>query len=133
MGDLGHKRIVRVGVCQHRTDGQKDFRDGQRRAPLVTQNIQADATIGVDVRMVDAGSEVDLGRLERVVGREVNGQEEDTTGVWRVTRTHNRSLPVEQILADGAGRARRGWISAEISELLVNALKSHFVMCRGGI
>lgn len=133
MGNLGHKRIVRVGVCQHRADGQKHFRDGQRRTPLITQNIQADATIRVDVWVVDAGSEVDLGRLERVVGREVNGQEEDTAGVWRIARSHNCSLPVEQILADRAGRARRGWISAEISELLVNALKSHFVMCRGGI
>lgn len=74
-----------MGLGQKGSHIRRTFRDGQRRAPLVTQNIQADATIGVDVRMVDAGSEVDLGRLERVVGREVNGQEEDTTGVWRVT------------------------------------------------
>lgn len=32
--------------------------------------------------MVDAGCEVDLGRLEGVVGREVNSQEEDTARVW---------------------------------------------------
>ena len=35
--------------------------------------------------MVDAGSEVDLGRLEGVVGREVNGKEEDTAGVRGIT------------------------------------------------
>ncbi len=29
--------------------------------------------------MVDAGSEVDLWRLERVVGREVYGEEEDAS------------------------------------------------------
>lgn len=35
--------------------------------------------------MVDTGGEVDLGRLERVVGGEVDGKEEDTAGVGRVT------------------------------------------------
>jgi hypothetical protein len=35
--------------------------------------------------VVDAGREVDLGGLERVVGREVDAEEEDTTGVRRVT------------------------------------------------
>ena len=32
--------------------------------------------------MVDAGCEVDLGWLERVVGREVDGQEEDAALEW---------------------------------------------------
>ena len=32
--------------------------------------------------MVDSGGEVDFGRLERVVGREVNVEEEDTPGIW---------------------------------------------------
>lgn len=35
--------------------------------------------------MVDAGGEVDLRGLERVVGREVDGEEEDTARVWRIT------------------------------------------------
>jgi hypothetical protein len=60
------------------------FRDGQSRAPLVSQNVQADATVRVDVGVVDAGGEVDLGRLERVVGREVNREEKDTARVWGV-------------------------------------------------
>lgn len=32
--------------------------------------------------MVDSGGEVDLGWLEWVVGREVDGEEEDTSRVW---------------------------------------------------
>lgn len=58
------------------------FRNGKSRAPLVSQDIQADTSVGVDVRVVDAGSEVDLGGLERVVGREMDGKEEDTAGIW---------------------------------------------------
>ena len=41
--------------------------DSQGRAPLITQNVQADASVRVDIGVVDASSEVDLWRLERVV------------------------------------------------------------------
>lgn len=51
---------------------------------MVPENIQADAAIGVDVGVVDAGGEVNLGRLEGVVCGEVDRQEEDTAGVGRV-------------------------------------------------
>lgn len=61
------------------------FGNGQRRAPLVTQDVQADATVGVNVRVVDASCEVDLGRLEGIVCGEVDGEEENTAGVRRVT------------------------------------------------
>jgi hypothetical protein len=58
------------------------LRNGQGRAPLVSQDVQTDAAVGVDVWMVDAGCEVDLWWLEWVVGWEVNGEEEDAAGVW---------------------------------------------------
>ena len=44
------------------------FGDCKGWAPLVTENIQADAAVGIDVRVVDAGGEVDLGRFEGIVG-----------------------------------------------------------------
>lgn len=108
--DFGHQRIVRVGVCEHRANGEQHFRDGQSRAPLVSQDVQTDAAVGVDVGVVDASGEVDLGRLEGVVGREVNGKEEDTARVWGVTRTHDSRLPVEQVISNGTSGAGRGWI-----------------------
>lgn len=52
---------------------------------MVPQDVQTDTAVRVDVGVIDAGGEVNLGRLERVVGREVNREEEDTSGVWRVT------------------------------------------------
>jgi hypothetical protein len=101
VSDLRDKRVVRVGICQHRADRQENFRDGQGRAPLVSKDVEADAAVGVDVGVVDASGEVDLRGLEGVVGREMNCEEEDTTRVWRVAGSHDCSLPVEQILTDG--------------------------------
>jgi len=52
---------------------------------LVSEDIQTDTAVAVDVGVVDAGGEVDLWGLERVVRGEVDGEEEDTAGVWGVT------------------------------------------------
>jgi hypothetical protein len=52
---------------------------------LIPQDVQTDAAVGVDVGVVDASSEVDLGRLEGIVGGEVDSKEEDTSRVWGVT------------------------------------------------
>lgn len=100
MCDLGDERVIGVGVCQHRANTQqhceqlvlstsvndvwrvRTLANGERWAPLVSQNVQADASVRVDVGVVDAGSEVDLRGLERVVGREVDCEEEYTAGVW---------------------------------------------------
>ena len=49
------------------------FADGQSRAPLIPQDVQTDAAVGVDVGVVDPCGEVDLRGLEGVVGREVDG------------------------------------------------------------
>lgn len=61
---------------------ERTFRDGQRRTPLVPQDIQTDRTVRVDVGVVNLGREADLWRLEGVIGRECNGKEEHATGVW---------------------------------------------------
>ena len=53
--------------------------------------------------MINFRGEGDLGRLEWVVGREVDVQEEDALVIGRVLRTHDRGLPVELIsLVGGA-------------------------------
>lgn len=51
---------------------------------MISQDIETDAPIGVDVRVIDAGGEVDLRWLEGIVRGEVDGQEEDTALEWRV-------------------------------------------------
>ena len=51
---------------------------------MVSQNVQANAAIRVDVGVVNSGGEVDLWRLKGVVGRELDIQEEHARGIWRV-------------------------------------------------
>lgn len=64
------------------TTRRRTFRNGQRRTPLIPQNVQTDRPIRVDVGVVDLRREADLGRLEGVVGGEGNREEEDASGVW---------------------------------------------------
>lgn len=46
-------RAGRFSYREHGADGEKHLGDGQRRTPLLTQNVEADAAIAVDVGMVD--------------------------------------------------------------------------------
>lgn len=57
------------------------FRDRQCRRPLIPQDIQTDGSICVDVRVVDLRREAHFGRLEGVIGRESDREEEDATRV----------------------------------------------------
>ena len=63
--DLSH--LLSPAACSKLT-----FADGQGWAPLVSENIQADAAVRVDVGVVDTSSEVDLRRLEWVVCGEMD-------------------------------------------------------------
>lgn len=67
---LGHvvgQGVVGVGGRQQRLDGQQHGADLQRGAPLVLEDVQADAAQPVDVRVVDLGDEAHLGRGHGVV------------------------------------------------------------------
>lgn len=102
--DFRNKRVVRIGVSEHRADREKDwmgiisilnglknvqvdytFRDGQSGTPLVSQDIKAYTSVGVDVWVIDASSEIYFWWFERIVGREMNRQKKDTTRVWALT------------------------------------------------
>lgn len=79
------RRTTRLAGVPSKKRNGLTLRDCESGTPLVSEDIETDAAVGVDVGMVDARGEVHLGRLERVVGGEVNRQEEDTSGVWGVT------------------------------------------------
>lgn len=53
--------LTGVAVCQEGADGQEHFRDGEGRAPIVLQDVQADHALAVDVTVIDSGAE---GHLE---------------------------------------------------------------------
>jgi hypothetical protein len=48
---------------------------------LVSENVQANRSVGIDVGVVDLGREADLGGLEGVIGGEGDRKEEDASGV----------------------------------------------------
>jgi hypothetical protein len=69
----------------YQTEGnQLTFRDSQGRRPLIPQDVETDGAICIDVGMVDLGREANFGGLERIIGRESDGEEEDAAGVWGV-------------------------------------------------
>lgn len=72
MRNLRNQRVVGIRVCEHRADREEHFRDCESRTPLVSQDVKTDTAVGVDVGVIDSGGEVDLGWLERIVGREVD-------------------------------------------------------------
>ena len=63
LSNVRDKRIFGVGVGQKGANGKQHLTNGQCRTPLVLQNVQANATVGVDVTVVDTCGKVDLGGL----------------------------------------------------------------------
>ena len=72
--------------------------------------------------MVDFRSESNLGRLEWVIGREVDVEEEDTLVVGGVLGSHDRGLPMELVLlVGGSGGAVSRGITAQIDKLFLDS------------
>ena len=65
-------------------------------APLLLQDIKADAALCVYVRVIDLGLELDLWWLEGIVWWKVYEHKEDASSVWTVTWAHDRSLQQEE-------------------------------------
>ena len=73
--------------------------------------------------MIDPGSEIDLSWLEGIVSWEVDVEEVNTSGIGRVIRSNNGSLPVVWVLLiDWTGGAVSWWVFSEIDELFLNSL-----------
>jgi len=70
--NLGDKGIIRVGIGQQGTDREQDLGDRQSRAPLLLENIEAYASIAVDIRMEDLSLERYLRGFEGVIRRKMN-------------------------------------------------------------
>jgi len=97
--NVWNQRIVGVGVGEKTTDGEQDLANGQRRTPLVLQNVQANSTVRVDVAMVNTSGKVNLWRLERIIRRKVDIEKEDSPGIRGLIWTHDRCLPMEHVIS----------------------------------
>merc|ERR1719476_195551 len=125
LSNLRHQRIAWVRVCEQGGDGQQHFRDRQRWAPLVLQDVQANRSVRVHVAVVDLRCEMTLWGLEGVVCREGDVQEEDTARIWGVRRAHDGSLPTEHIIAGWPSRAIGRRVVPQVCQLLLNPPKRH--------
>lgn len=128
LSDVGDEGIVGVGVGEEGADAEQDLGDGEGGTPLVLEDVEADAAVRVDVAVVNAGGEVDLGRLEGVVGGEVDVEEEDAAGVGGVVGAHDGGLPVEHVVSDGSGAAVGRRVLAEVDQFLIDPLEGHFLL-----
>ena len=123
VGDLWHQRIIWVWIGQEGRDGEEHLCNSKGWRPLFLQDIKADRSVGVDVRMVDPGGEVDLSWLERIVSWEMDVQEINSSGVWRIIRSHDGGLPVVLVLlVNWSGRAVSWWVLSKIDEFLLDSL-----------
>lgn len=114
--NVWHQRVIGIGIRQEGADREQDLADRQSRAPLILENIKTDASVGIDVAVVDPGGKVNLGRLEGVIGRKVNIEKKDAARIGGIVRSHNRCLPVEHVISNGScGAVGRG-ILAQVNE-----------------
>ena len=58
------------------------FRNSQGGTPCISQDITADETIVVDIRMIDPGRKRDTRRFEWIVFGEGDSDREDAAGIW---------------------------------------------------
>ena len=127
VGNLRDKRVIWVWIGQQGADGEQYLGYGEGGRPLVFEDVEADRTIAVYVHVINFRRECNLWRLEGVVRREVDVEEEHTLVVWGILGTHDRRLPVELVrFVRWAGRAVCGRVSSEVDELFLYSFKCHF-------
>ena len=109
MRNFWHQRIVRIRVAQQRTNRQQNLRNRQRRRPLLFQNVQTNAPVRVHVRMVHFCFEIYLWRFKRVIGREVDRDEEQAALVRTFGWADDGRVPVEYVVLRPRASRARGW------------------------
>jgi hypothetical protein len=125
LGNVWDQRVIGVGVSEQTTNGKQNLTNGQGWTPLVLQNIQTNTSIRVDVAVVDASSEMNLWRLERIVRRKVDIEEENATSIGRVVGSHDRCLPVEHVITNWTSRTVGRRIFSQIDQFYGCKLRDH--------
>ena len=128
MGNLRNKWIIWVCIGQKGTEGEQHLWNCQSWWPLVFENVQTDTSIRVDVAVIDPSRESALGRLEWIVGRETNIDEEYSSSVWGVVWAHDGRLPCELVfLIERTSWTVCGGIFSEINKFLLDSFQSHIL------
>lgn len=75
--------------------------DCERRAPLLFEDVKADAALAIDVGVVHLCLELHFGRLEGIVWRELYHDKEDASRVRAVPRSHDCCLHLQSACCEG--------------------------------
>lgn len=106
-GGFGIGRRSRIGIAQERLDGRQYGRNIINRGPLILQNIQADLSVIVNVRMEHLGQESDLRCLVRIIFREFEHEFEGSTLPRSIVRSKNDGLPQHNVRVHRSTRHTR--------------------------
>jgi hypothetical protein len=71
LSNVRDKRIIGIRIRKKGANTKQHLAYGKSGTPLILENIETNTSIRVDVAVVDACGEVDLGGFEGVVGGEV--------------------------------------------------------------
>ena len=63
--NICNQRIIWIRISEQRANGQQHLADGQRRTPLVLQNVQTNAARRTNVAMIDARLKHNIGRVNK--------------------------------------------------------------------
>ena len=74
-GRLMVERVVRVGLNEQEHESENDGIDTEHGSPVVFQDIEADISLQVNVRVVDLGLTLAFGRIIRVVGADLESKD----------------------------------------------------------
>ena len=90
---------------------------------MLLEDVEADGAVGVNIRVVDPCREIDLGRLEWIIGWEADVQEKYSTRKGRVIWAHDGGLPMVLVLVvNWTGGAVREWVFSQLDELFLNSV-----------
>lgn len=116
------ERIIRFWCREKRLDGEQDGANLQSGAPLVLQNVQANAPERVNVGVVDFRQKPDLGRLHRIRFREEELEFILTAFVGRAERSSHKNFEVTVVVRLRLCRDARRGLAGKVLRFLLNAL-----------
>jgi len=126
LSDLRDEGVVGVGVRKKGANREQHLSNSKGGRPLILEDVQADAAVGVDVWVVDLRCELEPRGLEGVVLREVDPQLKHAPCVGRFSRANNGGLPPIQVICSRSRRYVGDLVLLQIFEFLLNPAQRHF-------
>ena len=117
--------VLSIGCLHQREDGLDHELRIQSGYPVLLNGLRADlSSVGFHARVIDLGDELDLGRLEGIVVREVKVNGEASTDKGSALRTLNLHVPDHHIILSGLDGDACDWSLGQVAKFLKQSLMS---------